>query len=67
MEVKIKDRKEEDEVLVDTYLKSINSASNESLSVTENEAKKEVCYKCKMMKLLNCVGLCYDCDLSIHG
>ena len=30
-----------DEVLVDTYLKSINSASNESLSVTENEGKKK--------------------------
>ena len=41
---------EENDVAVDNYfkyLKSINSASNESLSVTENEAKKEVViYEC---------------------
>ncbi|MGM0582784.1 MAG: hypothetical protein ACQETL_19065 [Bacteroidota bacterium] len=33
----------ENEALVDEYLKSINEASNESLSVRDNEESKELC------------------------
>lgn len=39
----------------------ILKASNESLSVSENEAKQEKCCRCGMQTTTNSDGICYGC------
>lgn len=42
------------------------SKAHEPMSIS-NDAEEEVCYNCGRTAKINCVGLCYDCDLFIHG